>query len=1141
MESTSTPNEPRPAENGAPFSGDYWNGINPLYSSGSEQQPFGIGWEHPVFRGQTPQEDQGLYSQPPQNWQQQAPLQPAMPAEPQNFGIPQYGVQHHFTQGQTHFDSQPSNTPPPYQPYQFEPQAYYANPGIPTENFNQRGAPVLQRQVDRQPTITPNALQSPMPSYNSPAPVHGNIQGGPVNIPNNYQNQPANSSFQHTIDPQFLSAPQRQIVPQETAQNEFFMVNPTDFERNFQMRNGEHLQPQPQPTPVQGLVPDTSNKMSTQQLLGNGVSGVMKMEKPAPKRVKKEKPIKQAEIRMKKDPKPTVKHERASQESSSSSETEDSDSELEVEMDEPSPIPPARPQDPEGGIKYDTQKAVWWPRNKQPPGSAVKNAMILFSDTIKSVRDTWKTRSEALKVAENQNQEDKIPSIKKDVIFQRRLLDLIINTTLEYGHPAFVARFGEHPITVSAFYSFLLDRHTASDSDGQLTRNILKLMTRFITMDQAMLEKTKNDKILNRFVKKAGEITKKLAQVVLDNAATATKRKNESAKEKAAPKTTSNKHTPGTIGTNPQVVINVRSIDSMGTKRPRDGESNGMPPTKRVVSTSQGKPAPKTLAKRPADGNQETKPGQTNVNPANARPKANMVTPKPTPSLFTSLTSASKKPGTSNAARAAAQKEKERYKYIEFKLRVYDTDVSSSTTEKKDGPAPAPAPKPPAFSFAETMADLSKPKEEVSAKPVDDGPPETDEEREKRLRKEERRKLRVSWKPDEELTEVRLFTHDPEEELGHDDSMMRDVGDVGGEGRMLKLHKDLDDEDDEDGAGREEALHPYATPQEIDFSEMESEERNRNFCKRGGIQEPKSPEKLAQDQRETNTLAVFYTSPADVPSSPKEPPASAMETTASAETSFGEPADQTQRRQAQYFAARNPQKPAPPVPNPGQVDITSLLKMIQQPAQQQQQQPAVQQQQPPQPPVSDLEKTFDFFRNQSQPQMAQNPPVSQAPPAAQVPAAPGLDLQKILAVMNAHNQMQQPSNLQQGQQQQQGQGQGNQQPNLAALLSQMTNANATPVGNQQFGFGQQQQQPQQSQHQPQQNRYEEPERKRNFDGPSYDGYNYNKRPRMNGEGHNPNHCYKKKHPKAGLVPCRYWKEGKCLKGDDCTFRHDPLS
>ena len=125
----------------------------------------------------------------------------------------------------------------------------------------------------------------------------------------------------------------------------------------------------------------------------------------------------------------------------------------------------------------------------------------------------------------------------------------------------------------------------------------------------------------------------------------------------------------------------------------------------------------------------------------------------------------------------------------------------------------AVAPKP-AFSFAETMANLTKPKEiPTAAKSEADRPPETDEERKKRLRKEERRKLRVSFKPEGELVQIQIFTHDPEEDMGHDDSMIRDVGDVGGEGRMLKMHKDLDMiDDDEEVTGPEEELVPWNTP-----------------------------------------------------------------------------------------------------------------------------------------------------------------------------------------------------------------------------------------------------------------------------------------------------------------------------------------
>ena len=38
-----------------------------------------------------------------------------------------------------------------------------------------------------------------------------------------------------------------------------------------------------------------------------------------------------------------------------------------------------------------------------------------------------------------------------------------------------VSRLGEHPMAVAALYSFLLDRHQASDIDGTLTVNILKV------------------------------------------------------------------------------------------------------------------------------------------------------------------------------------------------------------------------------------------------------------------------------------------------------------------------------------------------------------------------------------------------------------------------------------------------------------------------------------------------------------------------------------------------------------------------------------------------------------------------------------------------------------------------------------------
>lgn len=61
--------------------------------------------------------------------------------------------------------------------------------------------------------------------------------------------------------------------------------------------------------------------------------------------------------------------------------------------------------------------------------------------------------------------------------------------------------------------------------------------------------------------------------------------------------------------------------------------------------------------------------------------------------------------------------------------------------------------------------------------------------------------------------QVRVFEHDPDEELGHDDSMVRDANDIKGEGQMLKMHRERDviDEDD-DLETVEEELRPWASP-----------------------------------------------------------------------------------------------------------------------------------------------------------------------------------------------------------------------------------------------------------------------------------------------------------------------------------------
>lgn len=295
-------------------------------------------------------------------------------------------------------------------------------------------------------------------------------------------------------------------------------------------------------------------------------------------------------------------------------------------------------------------------------------------------------------------------------------------------------------------------------------------------IEQETLEKTKLDKLLPRLVKKGDDQVKGLAQSFLEKSGLSLKKTQSDGKSGQAVKDPSAVKAP-LDSTKPSNV-------AAGTKRPKPPDTSASPPSKKQ-SASAANNGPKPVSLLEKRRQQAAKiDSRTSGKPATApipeKVKANHITAKPS-AFFSSLQSASKKPGVSKIAAAAAK-----VKEGADSGKAFDNKTPGGTSK-------------PTFSFADTMASLNKQKNEAPSKSEESRPDETLEERRKRLRKEQRRKLRVSFKADDDLVEVRTFEHDPEEELGHDDSMVRDVRDSHGEGQMLKMHKDLDlmDEDDD--------------------------------------------------------------------------------------------------------------------------------------------------------------------------------------------------------------------------------------------------------------------------------------------------------------------------------------------------------
>ncbi|KAL5333347.1 hypothetical protein BJX70DRAFT_403688 [Aspergillus crustosus] len=1064
----------------------------------TQQQPVGISWDHPALHSQSSHREQphGLYPSQTQSWQQN-PLhhQPLAPAPPQNLGLSSQYRQapSQYTQSQMNYDSRSVPTPDNshYQSYPFSPGFYtHQHISIP-DAYSQSHSPQLAQQQAQ--SSYQQLHQNSVPQYTIPPGFPDDPSHASLNFANDFT-QPSQGISEQTINPQFIN-PRQSVSQTNSLNNQFVYVNPAEDPKMFSyFPDNVHLDSVLDQPIINGSIPP-GHLQRAGGLPVNGFNPVpaSSLNKSAQPRTKQSGPKKQTVNK-----RATVKKAGGKGSVSSGSGSDESDSDLEIlEPEEPSPIPPARPSEPEAAAQYDALRAVWSPRNRRPKVDKVKTALVAFKDVVKTVRDTWKESAQALKNAENKGETSDTAELRKKVALQRRLMDVVVSTTLEKGHPIIVEKLGEHPMALAAMFSFLRDRHSAADLDGTLTLNILKLLARFVTVDEDGLQKTNIAKLLPRFTKKGSAEVKSLAQTILDNAAVSTKRKQENGKPG------SKEGSPAKPLVPQATAVDGARRDISGAKRPREADVNGQPATKRVV-TSNIKPAPKPGApstngtlKRAQEALQENKlPGNTAANAL--RPKANVVLPK-VANLFGSLSSASKKPGTSNAERAAAAA----------------AAKTSTSTEKKETPSAPPSR--PAFSLGDIMADLDKPKEPTPRETSESRTPETEEERQKRLRKEARRKLRVTWKPDASLTAVRYFTHDPDEEIGPNDRA-RQSGDVKGEGSILKMHKNLDElEEDDEGGMREEQLFEYYAPSEIDDADVSPEDRARNFVKRIGTQQPISPEAKAQEHREATTLMVFYTSPADVPSSAKEPPPPDADETAPEVVPFGELPDIVKGRQEKYYTMIKPQ-PAPqsqPSTQNSQF-VFNLLKSIQNPGQQQST-PPPQAPQPAQTPAFNLEQTISMLRQQQpQPQPA---PVPQAAPA------PAID-QRLLAMLYGQQSAQQPQPQPQAQAQAQPQPQqGVIPPYLAAIFSQFNN---TSQGQGQ-GLSQQltTSTPQTSGH------YEDPERKRMRENGGYDEPDERwKRNKMNP----PN----KKHPKAGSVPCRYWREGKCLKGDECTFRHDPL-
>lgn len=606
------------------------------------------------------------------------------------------------------------------------------------------------------------------------------------------------------------------------------------------------------------------------------------------------------------------------------------------------------------------------------------------------------------------------------------------------------------------------------------------------------MDTSKLAKVLPRFLK--GEAsTKALVKEIQSNAALATKKRKESlAKAAAKPGNEANGKSVGAIA---------------GVKRSSAVDAKGASPVKKLATTATHSTAKPSAA--------DTKPAASTT-PA-AKPKV-ITSAASSVNLADFLKPASKKSGTSNAAREAAKK---------------NAEAPSATNAKKAAPTSAAAQaqtasSTPAYDFAATLAGVKKIKDPEPSESDRALAAETEEQRAKRLRKQARRRLTVRFKPDAELEEVRLFHHDPDEELGHDSNQVRDAADLGSEGRMFKLKaqgamdNDSDEDEDDQASARFSAPYPYLSG--VDISEFPEDHREYLF-EPDGPTPRQSKERDAQIQREGDVLMTFYTSRDEIPPTPaepsEEPPASTVPPKAFGaipESSKPEDVDFAARVEANQQAARSTSAAGPTPSAALSSSLNGLLASLSQnntpaPMHGASQSPFNLNWTPnaygpgynpyPQAGAPNLSAILDQFATQPQ-------AVQQAPAPSSVP-----DVSAILAaVQSSFGQPAPPPNMQ---------------PDW--LQSNNAYATAAPVVP---AFGQA---PPALDTATVSNANHKRSRSEEEDDVS-------KRQKISDRGPQVSQSQPQQPTRGGyeppkfILPCRFYKDGKCLKGANCTYRHD---
>jgi hypothetical protein len=519
--------------------------------------------------------------------------------------------------------------------------------------------------------------------------------------------------------------------------------------------------------------------------------------------------------------------------------------------------PATRPTDPVEAAAWDAIGIVHIDPSVTKTGALVAGRVQQAGDFFIKLRGEMNQAKQELDQAIKDNKpESELAQLRKAAELRKEVLHRALDVTIEHADDSVLDHLGGHQKLVLSLVNVLIASIKAGDFSGKLPKIVLELFTHF-PMTKKLAETPSFDTVRKRLSDKGDDEVKELAREI-------------SVKVKKTLKLAEGDTSTGYTGTSAagraKTATSKAAPSASSTKRNRDDDhaTDGRT-VKKVAVESGGGSLSKKLAQPKIQLQSASKTTASKSTSSSILGDKNRSATKPAP----------KSDSTSGADSPSVSSEDKNK--MEAKKAAGKPDAAKVAPSKSETKPPAPKMgAPPSSSALSGIASLldsinapqavTPPSNAKEYKDTDT--PETEEERAKRLRKEARRKLRVSWKPEKELVQVKIFEKEDEEDEGRDGNMIRDAADDKSEGMVLKQRADVEEEEDDDDV----PYQPWEAPTATDFSPLSEDARNKNFTTRGGTVSFKTTEQERIAQREQRELMAIYGDPADIPPSPKSPP-----------------------------------------------------------------------------------------------------------------------------------------------------------------------------------------------------------------------------------------------------------------------------